>query len=139
MQKKTESSCRAFRQINSGLPRLFLNSDHKKLKEASRLCPDYNHNSLTRDDKGMPDGGCKAMMAKAERADYMHKIKAKLRKTLKPRKTPCKNSSAKGCVTYEVTKECWFDFGSYPHPKFKVADVVTARTNEALKVECAAL
>ena len=74
------------------------------------------------------------MMEKAERADYMHKIKAKLTKTLKPR--PCK--SAKGC-TYDVTKICEFDFGSYPHPKFKVADILTASTNEGLKVECAAL
>merc|ERR1712166_450898 len=142
--KKSEASCKAFRQLNIGLPCLFLNSDHKKLAVTSTKCLDYKQNILTGNDaesrwNPKSDGGCKAMMEKAERADYMHKIKAKLRKTLKPRKTPCKNSSAKGCVTYEVTKECWFDFGSYPHPKFKVADVVTARTNEGLKVDCAAL
>merc|ERR1712166_357334 len=84
---------------------------------------------------------CKVMMASATRADNMHRIKAKLTKTLKPR--PCKSllnfPSKKGCVTYEVTKTCEFDFGIYPHPKFKVSDIVTASINRGLKIECAAL
>merc|ERR1712166_693555 len=47
--KKSEASCKAFRQLNIGLPCLFLNSDHKKLAVTSSKIPrsgdwDYNLN-----------------------------------------------------------------------------------------------